>query len=188
MVALPGCVLAKGSRQQAQAKPNPLACRLQRDIRIQLWGLVMRRIGTVVGLLAVLAAGGAHAADELIGDAGFETQMLGTGRGLAPTTPLAPWSSDNTIFGAQNNGQSYAVLVDGVEVGAFTTSVGQGFVPSAAPLGDQPPVTRGPAAVAGKPSAISPLFKPAAWALVILGFAAIGLTLRGGRRAEPASI
>lgn len=145
----------------------------------------MRRIGTVVGLLAVLAAGGAHAADALIGDAGFETQLLGAAN--SPTAPLASWSSDNTIFGAQAGGPSYAVLVDGVEVGAFSTSTGQAFAPSAASLGDLTPETRSRTAAVAKASPIAALLKPAAWSLMILGFAAIGLTLRGGRRAEAAA-
>jgi hypothetical protein len=147
---------------------------------------MMRRIGTVVGLLAVLTAGGAHAAGELIGgDAGFETQLLGAAHG--PAAPLAPWSRDNSLFGAQNNGPSYAVIVDGVEVGAFSTSTGQGFTPPTAPLGDQPSNTADRAATAAKASPFAGLLKPAAWSLMILGFAAIGLTLRGGRRPEAAS-
>jgi len=145
---------------------------------------MMRRIGTVVGLLAVLAAGCSHAADELmIGDAGFETQLLGQ----APTAPLAPWSTDNSIFGARNSGQSYAILVDGVEVGAFSTSGDQAFAPANASLGAPPPDAHGPADARPKPSPFAAFLKPAAWSLVILGFAAIGLTLRGGRRPEAAS-
>ena len=149
----------------------------------------MRRIGTVVGLLAVLTAGGAHAAGELVGGGeSFETQMLGQPNGVVTGPAVSPWSSDNSIFRAQGGGQSYEVLVDGVQVGTFSTSAGQDFGPANAPFGAAPPEPHGKAVPAGRPLAASPLFKPGAWALVILGFAAIGLTLRGSRRAEAASV
>jgi hypothetical protein len=147
----------------------------------------MRRIGTVVGLLAVLTAGGAHAAGELVGGEEFETQMLGQPNGAVTGPAVSPWSSDNSIFRAQGGGQSYEVLVDGVQVGTFSTSAGQDFGPANAPFGVAPPQPHGAAVSAGKPPAASPLFKPAAWSLVILGFAAIGLTLRGGRRRPEAA-
>jgi hypothetical protein len=148
----------------------------------------MRRIGTVVGLLAVLAAGGAHAAGELVGGEGFETQMLGQGNGVVTSPSVSPWSSDNTIFRAQGGGQTYEVLVDGVQVGAFSTSAGQNYGAAPPPFGAPPPEPHGKPDLADKPHGASALLKPAAWALVILGFAAIGLTLRGSRRPEAASV
>ena len=151
-------------------------------------GSDMGRFSTVVGLLAVLAAGGAHAAGQLAASPAFETQVLGATDGVVPAPYASPWSSDNTIFRARDGGQSYEVLVDGVQVGAFSTSAAPDFNPNAAPPGPLPAEARGRPAGAGKVGAIAPLLKPAAWSLVILGFAAIGLTLRGGRRTEAASV
>lgn len=137
----------------------------------------MRRFGTVVAVLAVLIAGGAHAADQLMGDASLDSQMLGPAYDVLPAAPHAPWTSEAAVLGAQGGGQSYEVVVDGVEVGAFnTTSLDLGS--TIHPSGSAPSKSDGQT-----PSPYS-LAKPAAWSLLILGFAGIGLTLRGGRRAE----
>lgn len=137
----------------------------------------MRRFGTVVAVLAVLTAGGAHAADQLMGDASLDSQMLGAAYDVIPAAPHAPWTSEAAVLGAQGGGQSYEVVVDGVEVGAFnTTSLDLGS--TAHPPG------RPPSKGAGQVPSSYSLAKPAAWSLLILGFAGIGLTLRGGRRAE----
>jgi hypothetical protein len=147
---------------------------------------MMRRIGTVVGLLAVIAAGSACAADQLVFESGLDSRLPGAPRGDAPTGPLSPWSSDNTIFGAPNSGQFYTVMVDGVEVGAFSTSTAPDMTPSAGGQ-DAAPAPRSPMNFRSRPSPVAGLVKPAAWLLLILGFFAIGLTLRGGRRTQPGS-
>jgi hypothetical protein len=136
----------------------------------------MRRFGTAVAVVAVLTAGGARAADQLIGDASLDSQMLGSAYDVLPAAPHAPWSSEAAVLGAQDGGQSYEVVVDGVEVGAFSTSIAPTYNPTLRPLGETP--TKG----ATKIPSVHGLAKPAAWSLLILGFAAIGLTLRGGRR------
>lgn len=139
----------------------------------------MRRIGTIVAVLAVLTAGGARAAEQLIGDTGFE--VLDPANDVHPAVPRVPWSADGSILLARDGDQSYEVVVDGVQVGAFQTTSGQDLAQAGHPTDRDPSQGGGPNA---KASFAFHLPKTAAWSLLILGCGAIGLTLRGGRRVE----
>lgn len=139
----------------------------------------MRRIGTIVAVLAVLTAGGARAAEQLIGDTGFE--VLDPANSVHSAGPHMPWLPDGSILHAHDGSQSYEVVVDGVQVGAFQTMSGQDLTQANHPIDNDP--SQGGAPAAKAPSTFH-LPKTAAWSLLILGCGAIGLTLRGGRRVE----
>jgi hypothetical protein len=253
MVALPAAFETKGPQPPVQAKPNWMARRLQRDPRKQLWGLIMRRIGTVLVALAALSATGAHAAGNLLADGGFEAPNLGNGNYIYPVGALDAWTYNGAVLinaqsssawyggsapagqqglqfaGVQGSGslsqsftatattllltwlnagrpynggydgdQTYQVMLDGVAVGTFSTTSGQAFTQQNLTLGAltsgsshtltyQGLEARDETAFIDNVSLTAAVPEPATWAMMIIGFAGIGLTLRGSRRAEAAA-
>ncbi|HEX5380442.1 MAG TPA: PEPxxWA-CTERM sorting domain-containing protein [Phenylobacterium sp.] len=110
---------------------------------------------------------------------------------------LLSWlNAGRPYFGGYNGDQTYEVLLDGAQVGTYSTTSGQAFAQqslvinglsagSSHTLTYHGLVQRDETAFLDKIS-LSAVPEPATWAMMILGFGAIGLTLRGGRRTRVA--
>ncbi len=111
------------------------------------------------------------------------------------TTLVLSWlNGGRPFFGGYNGDQTYSVKVDGVTVGTYSTTSGEAFTAQSLTLGGfaagsthtlsfQGLVDRDETSFIDKVSLVAGVPEPATWAMMIIGFAAIGLTLRGERRA-----
>jgi hypothetical protein len=112
------------------------------------------------------------------------------------STLLLSWlNAGRPYFGGYNGDQTYEVLLDGASLGTFATTSGEVFTRqnltleglaegSNHTLTYQGLVGRDETAFLDDVSLRAAVPEPATWAMMILGFGAIGLTLRGGRRRQ----
>lgn len=116
----------------------------------------------------------------------------------AATLVLSWLNAGRPFFGGYNGDQTYSVKVDGVTVGTYSTTSGEAFSAQSLTLGGftagtthtltfQGLVAKDETSFIDKVSLVAGVPEPATWAVMILGFAAIGLTLRGERRVAPSA-
>jgi hypothetical protein len=110
------------------------------------------------------------------------------------STLLLSWlNAGRPYFGGWDGDQTYSVKLDGATIGTYSTVSGQAFTGQNATLGGltvgsnhtltfQGLVARDETSFIDKVSLVAGVPEPATWAMMFIGFGAIGLTLRGERR------